>query len=225
MAQKHGPADFLKLLAPQILAELRPPTEIKRFTRNPAVVGAYIETAVREFVRRQVQPLRVATGAVIDQDNIPGDVKLPQIDTIVWAPSPVPAVFQVGEFGLVPRRSAFGILEIKSSAYDIPALDKTLAAAVIKRATADHLPGEEEFMHGAAPGLGVVCLRAKGQSAKKLEGMTHRERVVVLFEEAGDKIVPRPAEVYRLVNFLGLLRMRGRLHEGQVQINIDVLKN
>jgi hypothetical protein len=82
----HNPATFLKLLAPHILAELSPPSEVKKFTSNPAVVGAYVEAAVRELVRRHVFPMRVATGAVIDQSNIPGDPKLPQLDTIVLGP-------------------------------------------------------------------------------------------------------------------------------------------
>src|SRR5262249_48531250 len=50
-------------------------------TKNTAVVGAYVESAVRQLVRRQVHPLHVATGAVIDQANIPGDPRLPQLDT------------------------------------------------------------------------------------------------------------------------------------------------
>ena len=73
-------------------------------TKNTAVVGAYVESAVRQLVRRQVHPLHVATGAVIDQANIPGDPRLPQLDTIVWMPSPVPAMFQVSDFAFGTTR-------------------------------------------------------------------------------------------------------------------------
>src|SRR5690349_500922 len=94
---------FLEVLAPQVLAELRPPAELKTFTTNPALVGGYVEAAVRALIRRYLFPLRVSTGAVIDQSNAPGAQNLPQLDTIVWTPSPVPAIFEVGEFALVPR--------------------------------------------------------------------------------------------------------------------------
>lgn len=102
--RSQNPAAFLRLLAPHIIAELRPPTEISKFTKNTMVLGAYVEGGVRELVRRMIHPLRVATGAVIDQANVPGDPRLPQIDTIVWAPSPAPAVFQAGDFALVTQQ-------------------------------------------------------------------------------------------------------------------------
>ena len=60
--------------------------------------------------------MRVSTGGVIDQDQIPG-ANIPQLDTIAWIPGPVAAIFEVGDFGLVPRSSCLGFLEIKSSAY------------------------------------------------------------------------------------------------------------
>jgi hypothetical protein len=221
----HDPAEFLKLLAPHILAELRPPSDLKKFTRNTAVVGAYVEAAVRELVRRQVSPLHVASGAVIDQANIPGDPALPQIDTIVWAPSPAPAVFQVGEFGLVPRSSSFGVLEIKASAYNRADLDRRLAKDFIQRVTADPTPQEIAQLGDKVAGLGVICVRAKTQTQASIAAMKCADRVVVLFEEHdGDTISPRPKDIYRLVNFLGYLRLRGRLHEGIVGINLDLLR-
>jgi hypothetical protein len=223
-AKSHKPGDFLRLLAPHIIAELRPPTEIGRVTKNTAVVGAYVEGAVRELVRRQVYPLHVATGAVIDQANVPRDPRLPQIDTIVWAPSPAPAVFQVGDFALVPRSSSFGILEIKSSAYDPADLDKRLSKKIVQTVTADALPNEKQQLGDVIPCLGVICLRTKKQSENRIKKMKNADRVVVLFEQKGNRIVPRPRDIYRLVNFLGFLRLRGRLHDGQVRINIELLK-
>jgi hypothetical protein len=169
--KSHGPAEFLRLLAPHIVGELRPPTEIKEFTKNTAAIGAYVEGAVRELIRRQVHPLRVATGAVIDEANKPGDPRLPQLDTIVWAPSPAPAVFQVGDFALVPRSSSFGVLEIKSSAYDTTDLDKRLSKTIAKRVTADALPIEKQELGQVVPSLGVICLRTRGQSQTSIRKM------------------------------------------------------
>ena len=221
--KKHGTANFLKSLAPHILAELRPPTEIKKFTKNSVVIGAYVESAVREFVRRQVFPLSVSTGSVIDEENEPGDPHLPQLDTIIWTPSPAPAVFQVGDFALVPRSSSFGILEIKSSAYKLRSLDDRLSNTFARRFAADVLRGEKSALRGFVPCLGVICLLMKNQSRKKITSMTNSGRVVILFEESGDEILPRPLDIYRLVNFLAHLRLRSRVHQGRVGINVDLL--
>jgi len=218
---RHDPAEFLRLLAPHVVAELRPPPDLQRFTRNTAVIGAYVEAAVGQLIRRQVSPLHVATGAVIDQANTPGDPKLPQLDTIIWGPSPVPAVFRVGEFALVPRSSSFGVLEIKASAYDPADLDRRLSEEFIRQVTADPASGEPTDM---VAGLGVICLRKKTQSQTAVDAMKCAERVVVLFEEQDDNTIqPRPKDIYRLVNFLGKLRLRGRLHEGMVEINLTLL--
>lgn len=90
--------EFLKALAEQIVAELQPNEGIRRFTTNPAVIGAYAEASVRQLVARIVFPLRVATGAVISEQLCSRPREVPQIDTIIWSPSPAPAVFAAGEF-------------------------------------------------------------------------------------------------------------------------------
>jgi len=223
--QTHDPAEFLRMLAPHIITELRPPSELQKFTRNPDVVGAYVETAVRAMIRRQVIPLQVASGTVIDQENIPGDPKLPQIDTIIWSPSPAPAVFQIDDFAVVPRSSAFGVLEIKSSAYDLPTLDSRLSVDFIHRVTAD-LTADEKVVVGEfeAAGLGVICLQKKNQSQRTIAKMENANRVIVLFEEKEDTIEPRARDIYTLVNFLAFMRYRRRLHEGLVTINLDLFK-
>ena len=112
----YEPSAFLKQLAPQIIAELKPPTDLKEFTNNSDIVGDYVEAGVRQFVRRYLAPIRVSTGGVIDQAQSPGG-HIDQLDTIAWIPGPVAAIFEIGDFGLVPRSSCLGILEIKSSAY------------------------------------------------------------------------------------------------------------
>jgi hypothetical protein len=223
--ETHDPTDFLRMLAPHIIAELRPPSELQKFTRNTAVVGAYVEAAVRELIRRQVYPLHVATGAVIDQENIPGDPQLPQIDTIIWSPSPAPAVFQVGDFALVPRSSAFGILEVKSSAYDPSALDLRLNSDHIRKVTADLLPTEKvDIGEFVAAGLGIICLRKKNQPQSEIDKMENANRVVVLFDETDRSLTARELDIYKLVNFLAFMRWRRRLHEGLAKINLDLLK-
>ncbi len=82
----YDPKTFLEQLAPHILAELKPPEDLKKFTRNSDVVGHYVEASVRQLVRRYLAPIRVCTGAVIDQAQSPGSEKIPQLDTIAWIP-------------------------------------------------------------------------------------------------------------------------------------------
>jgi hypothetical protein len=214
----HTTDGFLKALAPHIVAELQPPSNLAKFTRNTDVMGAYVESAVRKMIAYHVAPLHVATGTVIDETNTPGDPKLPQVDIIIWAPCPVPAVFQVGEFAVVPRSSSLAVMEVKSSAYDIPALDDRLDDSWIYKLTAALLPNE----YPKPAGLGVICVRKAGQGST--DKMRNPHRVVILFDEEGDDYKPRPMDIYRLVNFLAFVRKRAQRHEGEAQINLSELK-
>ena len=221
MVKQHSQTagEFLEALAPHLLGELKPPAELARFTRNTAVVGAYVESAVRSLIVRYVSPLYVSTGAVIDQSNQLSDPKLPQVDTIIWTPSPVPAVFEVGEFAMVPRSSSLGVLEIKSSAYDTEGLDSRLSGRFLRRLVADAMPGEPQPVLG----LGVICVRLAKQSRRSIERMRNGASVVVLFDQVGEKYVPRTKDIYRLVNFLAGVRLRARFHHGLVGINLEAL--
>jgi hypothetical protein len=103
-----------KVIAPALAKELELITTIKEVTRNSALLGDYAEAALRRLIRRVVPPLRVSHGAIIDY---PMPQMLKQLDVILWASFPAPSVFEVDDFGLVPRSSAFGALEIKRSNY------------------------------------------------------------------------------------------------------------
>ena len=213
--------EFLIALAPNILPELQPPDDLAVFMRNPAIIGAYVESAVRQLIIRYVDPLRVSTGTVIDEANPVGDPKRPQVDTIIWMPSPVPGIFEVGEFAVVPRGSAVAILEVKSSAYKLKALDERLDADFVRGLTADTLSGEKANF---VPGLGVISICRAGQSVKRVLSMANADRVVVLFEQVGDRYKPRPRDIFRLVNFLADVRFRARIHQlSAVGINLDGL--
>jgi hypothetical protein len=150
MASYGAPA-FLKQLAPQIVAEIQKATEIRKFTNNADIVGKYVEASVRRFVRKYLAPIRVSTGGVIDENQTPG-ASIPKLDTIAWIPGPVAAVFEVGDFGLVPRSSCLGILEIKSSAYPkaVKELDKRTRPAFV---TPLRLPLSKQIRFSAIGGV------------------------------------------------------------------------
>lgn len=227
--------EFLKQLANQLASELSQNPAIKTFLSNSDVIGAYAEASVRQFVSHIVSPLRVSTGAVIDEQLCSEPDKVPQLDTIIWSPSPAPAIFRVGEFGLVPRSSCFGIMEIKRSAYDngqdkmklLLDREMDLVAEVCRTQVREHYisggaPNNPLFMH---PVIGVICLKMKGQSTSKLDKFIADGRAVVLLEQQDDGSYKANAEdIHRLVNFLILTRARANHMDGRDLVNVTLLQ-
>jgi len=69
-------------------------------------------------------------------------------------------------------------------------------------------------------GLGVVSLLQEDQrSNSDLKELRKQERVSVIYEQNGDKFVPQELDIYRLVNFLTILRFRASKREGLIAIN------
>ena len=81
--------NYLDVVATQLVNELNPILEIKGVTKNTDLLGKYTEAAVRNLVTRIVHPMRISTGAVLDH---PVPDSLIQIDIIIWAPFPAPAL-------------------------------------------------------------------------------------------------------------------------------------
>ena len=48
----YDPPEFLTLLAPQIVADIQAPGEIRQFTDNTDIIGKFVEESVRRFVRK-----------------------------------------------------------------------------------------------------------------------------------------------------------------------------
>jgi len=85
------------------------------FVTNPAVTGAYAEAYIRATIKNMLgHRFRISTGAVIrSQDSLRGLANVPQCDVIVWDPSELPAIFECGDFALVPIFSVRAIIEVK----------------------------------------------------------------------------------------------------------------
>jgi hypothetical protein len=150
--QARRAQEFLHVFAERIVDEVQPPSGVWDLTHNTTVTGAYAEQAVRELVRRYVSPLHVSTGAVVDVSNEIGEC-VPQLDTIIWAPCPVAAIYHRGDFAIVPRGSSFGVLEIKSSGSNIGGIEKQISDEVISRVTADAHPDEKSIFSRSRCGL------------------------------------------------------------------------
>jgi hypothetical protein len=220
------PTQFLNLVAPPLVEELKAIEGLKTFTTNPDVIGSHAEAVVRRLVRRVVEPLRVSTGAVISEELCAAPEKVPQLDTIIWQPCPAPALFEVGDFGVVPRGSAMAVMEIKRSAYsEVGAkLKKLLDERVVRRLVADDPPGwagtDNPNLYPDFPALGVVCLREAQAKDRQLDELVSSGRCVVILQQQEGHLVPNIQAVYRLINFLIRARQRGRGWDGQALINM-----
>jgi hypothetical protein len=199
--------EYLSGIATQLVHELEPILKVKEVTRNSELLGAYTEAAVRRLVARVVQPMRVSTGAIID---FPMPGALNQLDAIVWAPFPAPGIFEVDAFALVPRGSAFGLLEIKRSNYtDVESKLERFAELAPTLAASPH----PKVGDGRHPGLGVICV-LEGPASARLQALLDKDHVVAIFaKEAAesDTAIVRAADVLKLVNFLHFICWRHRM--------------
>jgi hypothetical protein len=89
---------------------------LKDLTTNSDIIGAYAENIVRKMIARIINFAKISTGSVVTVENV-RDKNLAQIDTIIWIPNPLPAIFEANEFALVSKTSVLGILEIKNTNY------------------------------------------------------------------------------------------------------------
>ncbi len=203
--------EYLDTVASQLVNELRPILEIKGVTANTDLLGKYTEASVRGLIHRIVHPMRVSTGAVLDH---PVPTPLRQIDIIVWAPFPAPALFDVQGFGLVPKSSAFGVIEVKRSNYSgVEAdLESFLADVAAKRIVADAEGSIRDYQR--SPGLGVICV-LEATLSSRLKSLIDEGKVVAIFEKNENTTRVRPKDVLSLVNFLHFVTWRYRVHGSQ----------
>lgn len=201
-------AEYLATVANQFAAELRPVLDIKGVTANSALLGSYTEAAVTRLVRRIVSPMHVCTGAVLDY---PLPAVLRQLDLVIWAPFPAPAVFEVEGFGLVPRSSAFGVIEVKRSNYS--GVDDRLQEFfddVDARRIVSDPHGPIADYRASSPGLAIVS-RLEAPPSAKLEAWLEARRVVAIFDGVGGETRVRPHDVLTLINFLHYVTWRYRV--------------
>lgn len=193
---------YLGTIAKQLVNDLVPILQIDAVTRNSALLGDYTEAAIRRLVRRIVQPMRICTGAVID-DPLPD--RLRQIDIIIWAPYPAPAIFEVEDFGLVPKSSAFGVLEVKKTNHgaSVMGLESFLEAVesgeVVYQSPRPIMPEADRTLFG----LGVVCVLQK-RISRRLHALLDARKAVAIFDTQDRTRQPqvREKDVLELVNFL-----------------------
>jgi hypothetical protein len=89
---------------------------VGKFVANPAVTGAYAEAWIRSMAASMLPRYRISSGAVLRPSDPRGGLRrVPQCDLIIWDPSELPALFEQGDFALVPWWSVRALVEIKRS--------------------------------------------------------------------------------------------------------------
>lgn len=223
MGSKLEQREYLTHISGQLVNELTPITNIKAVTSNSDLLGKYTEAAMRGLIRRVVEPMRICTGAVIDH---PMPDHLRQVDVIVWAPHPVPAVFETEGFGLVPRSSAFGVIEIKRSNYtkSVDQVREFLAACQTGDIPTAQPRGAHED-YSIRPWLAVFCL-LESKPTDALRALLADGSAVAIFERDGEATRVRHADVLNLVNFLYRIAWRYRMQSalpGYIQVDTELM--
>jgi len=194
----------------ELVEELSANSRIRAFTRNTDVIGAYAEASIHRLARRVLAPYRVSTGAVISPELFLAGNDIPQVDLVAWTPAPLPALFEVESFALVPRRSVIGVIEIKRSNYS--GVGQRIAGVMnrINELTSDRLGFDDRTEWG----LGIVTLLERNVSDATLQKQMKAGRTVALLEKHGDRYEPVREGVKRLINFLSRTRERGKEIDG-----------
>jgi hypothetical protein len=197
--------EYLAAYAQQFAGGLFANKAIKRFADNSDVIGAYAEATVRELIRKMVHPLRVSRGAVIGPDLYANPKSVRQLDTIIWSPNPLPAIFESGDFALVPRGGCCGVIEVKRSTYS--GAGERMGEFLFE---AKELVGAGLCSLLRIPLVfGVVCLEEKeGPIDTRLQELISGGKAVVLLRKRKRGIEADRDAVRGLVNYLQAVRWR-----------------
>jgi hypothetical protein len=208
-ALQMTPEEYLQQFVGHLTQELEPIVKVKEVTTNTALLGHFAEAALRRLIRRIAHPMQVSTGAILDY---PMPAKLRQLDMILWAPFPAPAIFEVEGFALVPRSSAFGVLELKLSNYPTGVTELEKFVQTAPTLVGNHPTRWNDDTTNAVKGvIGVIDRKISKRLAKLLAA----KKVCAIFERQGAEVVLRHNDVIELVNFIHFVGWRYRVRAAQ----------
>lgn len=189
--------EYFKNLAHQLIREVSPPEEFKRFVGNhPDLLGKYIESAIRRFIKKIILNGRISTGGVICPEK---SIAENQIDVIIWKPNPFPAIFECENFAIVPRQSVFGLIEIKSSNYKgaITKIDE-FHQLCLQTNLINSYKAVDEFIKVKS----IICVF----TGKKND--TINKECIILYTKKNKKSKPEPntKEIIKFIEYLAYLQ-------------------
>jgi len=230
--------NYWSMYTEQLVDSLSANIKLKEFTRNTDVIGAYAEITITEFIKRFSSPLLCSTGTVISPSLTKSGNVLKQLDLMLWSPTPLPAIFEVSSFALVPEQCVHGVIEIKRSAYtnvgkaikeNIDWVENHVEgflninfdlAAKLKEKIKNNSKGSKLDVSAIALddllkrdkyhiALGVICIREQGQNDKVLDDLISDGRALVLQEVTkSGEIKVNISHVLQLIEFLKIIKIR-----------------
>lgn len=208
------PVEWLHFVCGQLGREWTDLPVVRQISKNHVLYGAYVEGSVRQFITRFVSPLRTSTGTIVYEDNI-GEMS-PQLDAVIWHPSPLPPIVEVGEFAIVPRSSGLAYLEIKASNYN----DAVGQGIEAKLAMVDSLVPKVDWvppgLQDTERALGVICVHTPGTKDEVLDRLIDEKRVAVMVrrDKNTSEVSVDSSGIVRLSKFLTHVRHRAKLLDG-----------
>ncbi|WP_405384803.1 hypothetical protein [Maribacter sp. LLG6340-A2] len=74
--------------------------------------------------------------------------------------------------------------------------------------------------------MGVICLYDSSKTDKKLTELIKSKKVSIIIEHGGDfNFSPSRDGILNLITFLGVIRRRAVLSEGNKSLDVDMIKN
>lgn len=200
---------------------------ITNFTNNTDVIGLYAEKLVIEFLKKLVFPLNISTGSIIsEEDYNNGNKQLSQIDIIIWDPNPLPPIFHMNEFALIPKKSVLGILEIKKSDYDKGLKDIQDRYDNRSKLLPEHCLNEKYDNFFAIIGVAEYHkINGKNELSKLIENTNNKTHCLVTYNSEKTNFEINHKSVLELINFVGKLKI---LHKQLLELDnifeIDISK-
>ncbi len=212
--------EWVRLICEELVNPVLSVERFKLMCDQHDLKGMQAEATVRNLVERFVVPLRVSHGTILHEDNAAGN-KAPELDLIIWQPSPLPPMFEVGSFAIVPRGSAVGMMEIKRSNYNGEVGSKIKEKLDLADSLVWNYDGLlKQMLELNQRALGVVCLRDTTIKDEILDRLVAEGAAVVLLEAAGtgSKLTARTADVLKFANYLLGIRQRARILDGSTRL-------
>ncbi len=196
--------NYFKKYAEALGSNLSSVNSITQFTKNPDVIGQYAEKVVRNLLKDCIDPLKISSGTIIGPKFKTG-FTLPQIDLILWDANPLPPIFKLDDFALVPQNSVAGILEIKKTDYSqgIDDIEKGYKSSKIL------LPNfsKDSF-------FGIICvldkLKPNGNNKYTKLRKTTKNKVTYLLEKNNDGYRVNYRGVFEFINFIGTVKKKNK---------------